>query len=242
MDIREARPDDQEAVRDITQRSLESSYSLSPTTIEGAVEEWYGQERYEEKITDDEKLLLVSEVDGVVGFTEGVLVAEGGQADLLWLHVHPGHRGRDIGIDLFEATEKRLTERGAAYLRGRVLSDNQTGASFYEMLGFEQVDEDRVEIGGEQYVEYIYSNAVSRQLQSFVTEDGEVVYVDMADEEVGSDAPFNVVLSDPNGEARYGYFCSNCERPANAMSANGRIKCDGCGNTRKPTRWDASYL
>jgi hypothetical protein len=26
------------------------------------------------------------------------------------------------------------------------------------------------------------------------------------------------------------------------MSANGRIKCAECGNTRKPTRWDASYL
>jgi ribosomal protein S18 acetylase RimI-like enzyme len=242
MEIREATADDRTAVMGVMRRSLEASYSLSPATIEGAVEEWYGPTEYEERLERGDTLILVGETDTVVAFSESVVVADGGQADLLWLHVHPGHRGRDIGIDLFEATEKRLTERGAAYLRGRVLSDNQTGASFYEMLGFEQVDEDHVEIGGEQYVEYIYSNAVSRQLQSFVTEDGEVVYVDMADEEVGSDAPFNVVLSDPNGEARYGYFCSHCERPANAMSANGRIKCDGCGNTRKPTRWDASYL
>jgi len=242
MDIREARPDDQAAIREITKRSLESSYSLSPATIEGAVEEWYGEKRYEEKITDDETLLLVSEVDGVVGFAEGVLVAEGGQADLLWLHVHPDHRGQGIGQELYEHTEQRLEEMGAEYLRGRVLADNQMGAAFYEERGFEQVDDEHIEIDDDRYVEYIYSNAVSRQLRSLVTDDGRVVYVDRTDEEVGSDAPFNVVLEDPEGETHYGYFCTNCEQLANAMSANGRIKCASCGNTRKPTRWDASYL
>jgi ribosomal protein S18 acetylase RimI-like enzyme len=242
MDIREARPEDQEAVREITQRSLESSYSLSPTTIEGAVEEWYGEKRYGEKIADDETLLLVSEVDSVVGFTEGVLVAEGGQADLLWLHVHPDHRGQGIGQALYEQTEQRLAEMGAEYLRGRVLADNQIGATFYEERGFEQVDDEHIEIDDDRHVEYIYSNAVSRQLRSIVTDDGSVVYVDRTDEEVGSDAPFNIVLEDPEGETHYGYFCTNCDELANAMSANGRIKCAKCGNTRKPTRWDASYL
>jgi ribosomal protein S18 acetylase RimI-like enzyme len=240
MEIREATPGDREAIAEITKRSLEMSYSLSPSTIEAAVEEWYGPDRFAEKL--DSEVVLVSENERVVAFSEGLLVADGGQADLLWLHVHPDHRGHGIGTDLFERTEERLSEMGAEYIRGRVLADNQTGASFYERHGFEQVDEDRIEIDGDQYVEYIFSNAVSRQLRSLVTGDGRVVYVDTTDEEVGSDAPFYVVLSDPDGEDHYGYFCTNCDRLANAMSANGRIKCAECGNTRKPTRWDAGYL
>ncbi|MFB6297691.1 MAG: GNAT family N-acetyltransferase [Salinirussus sp.] len=242
MELREATPDDREAIVSLTERSLETSYTLSPAAIEGAVEEWYGPDRFAEKLDDDDRLLLVNEGDEVVAVSESVLVADGGQADLLWLHVHPDHRGRGLGADLYEGTERRLSDHGAEYLRGRVLADNQTGASFYEQLGFEQVDEDRIEIDGDQYVEYVFSNAVSRQLQSVVADDGSVVYVDRTEEEVGSDAPFNVVHSDPDGGEHYGYFCSNCESMANAMSANGRIKCDECGNTRKPTRWDASYL
>jgi hypothetical protein len=154
----------------------------------------------------------------------------------------PDHRGQGIGEKLYTDTEQRLSELGAEYLRGRVLADNQIGADFYEDRGFEQVDEEQIDIDDDRYVEYIYSNAVSRQLQSLVTDDGDVVYVDRTDEEVGSDAPFNVVLEDPDGESQYGYYCTNCERLANAMSANGRIQCAKCGNTRKPTRWDASYL
>jgi ribosomal protein S18 acetylase RimI-like enzyme len=242
MDIRAARPEDRDAVREITKRSLETSYSLSPATIEGAVEEWYGEDAFEEKVESDDTVFLVSEVDEVVGFSEGVLVAEGGPADILWLHVHPDHRGQGIGEELYEHLAGRLEEMGAEYLRGRVLADNQMGATFYEDRGFEQVDEERIEIDDDRHVEYIYSNAVSRQLRSLVTDDGRVVYVDRTDEEVGSDAPFNVVLEDPEGETHYGYFCTNCDELANAMSANGRIKCAECGNTRKPTRWDASYL
>ncbi len=242
MELREARPDDRAAVREITRRSLETSYSLSPTTIEGAVEEWYGDEQFEAKLDRDDTLLVVCEVEAIVGFSEAVLVAEGGQADLLWLHVHPDHRGQGIGQALYEHTEEHLTGMGAEYIRGRVLADNQMGASFYEERGFEQVDEERLAIDDDNYVEYIYSNAVSRQLQSLVTDDGSVVYIDRTDEEVGSDAPFNIVLEDPDGESHYGYFCTSCDELANAMSANGRIRCATCGNTRKPTRWDASYL
>jgi len=41
---------------------------------------------------------------------------------------------------------------------------------------------------------------------------------------------------------RYGYYCGNCDRLANAMDSMGRVECNECGNARKPTRWDAAYL
>jgi len=242
MEIREADGDDGAAIRTVTKRSLEASYSLSPSTIESAVEKWYSPDEFERKLEDDDVVLLVCESDGVVAFSESLLVAEGGQGDLLWLHVHPDYRGRGLARDVFEDTRERITEAGAEYLRGRVLADNQTGAAFFEERGFEKVDEERIEIDGDQYVEYIYTDAVSQQLRSMVTDSGSIVYIDMTEEEVGSDAPFHVVLADPNGEEKYGYFCTHCESLATAMSPDGRIQCGTCGNTRKPTRWDASYM
>ncbi len=241
MEIRDATADDRDAIAEIARRSLETSYSLNPGTIENAVEQWYGPDAFEETL--DEHDVLLAERDGEpVAFSESVVVTDGGEGDLLWLHVHPDYRGHGIGGDLFERTRERLTEEGAAYLRGRVLSDNQTGASFYEARGFERVDEEELEIDGNRYFQYIYLDAESDRLQSVVTEDGEVVYVDQLDEDAGSDAPFNPVFTDPDRETRYGYYCAGCETLATAMDPMGRIQCSSCGNARKPTRWDASYL
>lgn len=242
MKLRTGTGADRERIAEIAERSLETSYSLNPRTISGAVEEWYGPASFAERLEEDELLILVAEDDGEpVAFSE-TLVTEGGQGDLLWLHVHPDARGRGIGKELFEHTRDRLQEAGAEYLRGRVLSDNQTGASFYEERGFERVDEEKIEIDGEQYFQYIYLDADSKRIQSVVTDDGDVVYVDLLDEDVGSEAPFKSVFSDPKRESRYGYYCSNCDSLATAMDAMGQIQCTDCGNTRKATRWDASYM
>lgn len=240
MKVREATVDDRETVAEIATRSLETSYSLNPSTIESGVAEWYGPESFEETIED--AIVLVAEEEGeVVAFSESVVVTEGGQGDLHWLHVHPDHRGRGIGADLFEHTRDRLTEEGVAYLRGRVLADNRAGTEFYEEYGFEKVDEEELEIDGDRHFEHIYLDAESKQFRSVVT-DGEVVYVDKVDEEVGSEAPFNNVYTNPDRETHYGYYCTNCGSLSNAMDTMGRIKCNDCGNTRKPTRWDASYM
>ena len=242
MELRTGTTADRERIAEIAERSLESSYSLKPRTISGAVEEWYGQESFEDRLEEEELLFLVAEADGEpVAFSE-TTITEGGQGDLLWLHVHPDHRGRGIGAELFERTRERLREAGAEYLRGRVLSDNQTGASFYESRGFERVDEEEVEIDGETYFQYIYLDADSKRIQSRVTDDGEVVYVDLLEEDVGSEAPFKTVYGDPQRASRYGFYCSNCDSLATAMDAMGQIQCTECGNTRKATRWDASYM
>jgi primosomal protein N' len=36
--------------------------------------------------------------------------------------------------------------------------------------------------------------------------------------------------------------CSNCESFDIAMDSMERLECNDCGNQKKPTRWDASYL
>lgn len=242
MGVREATVDDHEAIGEIANRSLETSYSLSPATIESAVEEWYGPEAFAERLEDDDTLVFVAEDDGeTAAFSESV-VTEGGQGDLQWLHVRPDRRGQGIGTALFEHTRERLEEAGANYLRGRVLADNHAGVAFYKKHGFEKVDETTLDIDGDAHVEYVLLDAESEQLRSVVTDDGEVVYVDQFDEEIGSEAPFNTVYTDPARTDRYGYYCTNCEALATTMDSMGRMRCPACGNTRKPVRWDASYM
>jgi len=243
MEIREATPEDRKEVGEVAERSLQASYSLSPQTIQGAVRQWYDVDGFEGKISRDDVLILVAEKsEKVVGFSENLIAEEDGPADLLWLHVHPDHRGEQIGTELFEETRERLSERGGTRLRGRVLSMNRAGNTFYESQGFEKAGEDEVEIDDRTYTENIYVESEPSGLKPLTTDSGETVYVDHDNVERGSIAGFHTIYMDENREETYGYYCGKCDAPANAMDAMGRIECDQCGNSRKPTRWDAAYM
>jgi len=241
MDIRQARPDDRPAVRDVARRSMQASYSLDPATIAGAIDEWYDESRLKAALADDDKLLLVAERDGqVVAFSDSSFTGES-TGEILWIHVDPGYRDEDIGARLFEATRERLADRGATHFRGRVLADNAAGNAFYERYGLAKVGEETVRIDGTPYVENVYAAFDEGGIEPIESEGG-TVYVNHDSTETGSIASFHVVYTERDGEEIYGYWCSQCETFANAMDPMGRIKCDTCGNARKPTRWDAAYL
>lgn len=245
MEFREATREDGEAIREIAERSLEASYSLSPGTIENAVDQWYSEEELAEKLDQSDTLLIVGEHDGEpVGFTESALIEDDDRttADLLWLHVHPDYRGQGYGDELFEETRERLREAGAADLRGRVLSINEAGNTFYKKRGFVRAGEGEIEIDGRTHTEVLYVEAEPTGLQPITAEDGTTVYVDRDDVERGSIGAFHTVYMDEGRENLYGYYCGKCDTLANAMDAMGRIECDNCGNSRKPTRWDAAYM
>jgi len=72
------------------------------------------------------------------------------------------------------------------------------------------------------------------------TQAGETVYVAEDEGERGSKGVFLATYRSSDRETRYGWFCSNCETMDNAMDTMGRIKCNDCGNTRKPEEWDAA--
>jgi len=241
MEIREARAGDRPAIRDIARRSLQASYSLDPKAIIGAIDEWYDENRLKEILTDDEKLLLVAEADDqVVAFSDNVHTGAK-TAEILWLHVDPDYRSEDYGEQLFSATRNHLRQQGATTLRGRVLEDNAGGNVFYENQGLAKIGEEEVEIDGTPYIENIYSEVQSDQIEPVDLED-RTVYIDHGNEETGSVGQFSVVYTDEDGEDIYGYWCTRCGNFANAMDPMGRIQCDECGNARKPTRWDAAYL
>ncbi|MFT4923235.1 MAG: ribosomal protein S18 acetylase RimI-like enzyme [Haloarculaceae archaeon] len=242
MEIREARSNDRPAIRDVARRSLQASYSLDPTAIIGAIEEWYDENRLKDMFNDDDKLLLVVEADDqVIGFSDSVLTGEH-TAEILWLHIDPDYRGEDYGHKLYEATANHLRQIGATNLRGRVLADNAGGNTFYEDQGLTKVGQEEVEIDGTPYVENVYTEVEAERMEELSLDDGTAVYVDHDNEETGSVDSFHVVYADRGAEDIYGYWCANCQSFANSMDAMGRIQCDECGNTRKPTRWDAAYL
>ncbi|MFB6189485.1 MAG: GNAT family N-acetyltransferase [Halapricum sp.] len=251
MTIRRATPADRPAIRDIARRSLEASYSLSPEAITSAIEEWYAEPRLAETMDAEDRLLLVAEVDGqVVGFSESTLeetaVFEESSDDqqkgmLLWLHVDPAHRGEGIGTELFDATREQLRDQGASVVQGRVLAENTEGNSFFDRYGFVKTGKREIEIDGRTHVENVYVEEPAG-MQPIELADGTTVFVDRDESDRGSLAAFHPVYTDEAGTERYGYYCASCETLANAMDAMGRIECDNCGNSRKPTRWDAAYM
>lgn len=251
MTVRHANSADRPAIRDIARRSLEASYSLSPQAITSAIEEWYGESRLEETLDDDDRLLMVVERDDqVVAFSESTLestaVFEDGpsnqqKAMLLWLHVDPAYRGEGVGTELFDQTRSELREHGANVIQGRVLAENTEGNGFFDQYGFSKVGRREIEIDGRTHVENIYIETPSG-MQELTTEDGSSVYVNRDESTTGSLAAFHAVYMDEAGADLYGYYCASCDNLANAMDAMGRIECDSCGNSRKPTRWDAAYM
>ena len=240
LTIREATDDDGPAVRSIALRSMEASYSLSPSTIESAIQQWYGVDSFAEKLDDDEVLLLVAERDGEpVAFSESAIVDDRG--DIHWLHVAAMHRGEGVGQALYEETRSRLEDAGAQTIRGLVLAMNSEGNRFWEDRGLMKVGEGRVEIDGTAFVENVYVDQDHVDLQPIVVDDRKL-YVDRTDSDRGSNGPFYTVYSDEERDSKYGYYCGACESMVTSMDSMGRLSCDECGNQMKPTRWDAAYM
>lgn len=241
MDVRPISLTDAEDVRDVAERSMQTSYALGPGTIAAAVEEWYGKEPLAEKIDADDRCVLVCDGgDGVAGVVEAA-VPEEPTGEIVWLHVDPDFRGDGLGRELFERAREWLEDAGADRVRGLVLAENADGTAFYRSLGLERVGDREVEIDGTTYTEYVFREDGGDDLE--VRRDGDrEVYVDREDPRHGSIDPFYVAFVDPDGNDRYGYVCGHCDALETAMDAMGRVECQACGNTHKPTRWDAAYM
>jgi len=219
---------------------MEASYSLSPSTIENAIRQWYGVDSFAEKLDDDDVLILVAEVDGdPVAFSESAIAGDRG--DIHWLHVAAMHRGEGLGRELYQATRDRLGAEGVETIRGLVLADNSEGNRFWEEQGLTKVGEGTVEIDGSAFVENVYVDQEGVDLEPIVI-DGTEHYIDRSDADRGSDGQFYTVYTDEVRENKYGYYCGACENLATSMDAMGRLECEECGNTLKPTRWDAAYM
>lgn len=241
MEIRNASFDETDEIRDIAERSMAASYSLSPSTIENAVEKWYGESTFSDKLEDDDVVILIAEREGdPIGFSESILID--GTADILWIHVDPLFRTEGVGEDLYRATVEVLEEAGASTIRGHVIADNPEGIAFYEVRGLTRVGEDTVKIDGVEHAEYLYVSDEATEFEPIAGPDDRTLYVDRTDVTRGTLDSIHPVYTDTGGETLYGYYCNHCGSIATGMDTMGRIECSNCGNRSKPTRWDAAYL
>ena len=243
VQIREAEPEDVDGLREVARQSLRASYAvLTDDVIEQAVENWYADDEMDDELEDEGVLYLVAEAgDEIVGFSQSLVLPDDPAGTILWLHVDPNNRDQGVGSTLLKRTQAALSEHGVERISANVLAGNKHGNRFYQDNGFDKVTDREAEIGGESYTENVYALAGERQFESREYE-GETLYVNWAESDRGSKGPFFAAYSDDAGDDLYGWFCSNCESFDTAMDSMERLKCNDCGNQKKPVRWDASYL
>lgn len=244
MDVRALAVEDAPAVRSVARRSLAASYepALEEETIAEAVGRWYDDDAVAELTDGDAEFALVA-VDGgsVVGFVQAEVVDDVGQ--LRWLHVDPDARRGGVGDRLLAAAREELAERGVERCTGHVLAANEDGQRFYRTHGFEKRGERTLSVGGVERTEYVYAEpAAGDRMETATAADGERLYVDYADASRGTRAPFAPAYRDEERTQRYGWVCANCGSADTTMDTMGRVECADCGNSRRPSRWDAGYL
>ncbi|SFF97125.1 Ribosomal protein S18 acetylase RimI [Halopelagius inordinatus] len=249
MDVRDANTHYAEQIQSVARESLIASYghAFDEETLSDAVREWYDRDTVTDSLTDDDVILVVGTDDGeVVAFAESyVNEGEVSVGEIDWLHVLPAYRGEGLGTRLLREVERRLRAEGVERIQGRVLTENESGATFYEDHGFSRGSDRELDIGEETFVERVYTKPIENDtptMETRETEAGERVFVAFDEAARGSESPFVVAYSDEGRERRYGWMCTHDGSFDLAMDTMGRIQCNTCGNRRKATRWDSSYL
>ena len=248
MQLRAAVVDDAPDFRWIAKSSLRVAYedAISPTAIDTAVEEWYADDRVPELVEDPDHHCLVAEADGeVVGFLEYRVADATEEATIQWVHVEPDRWNEGIGEALLSEAETRLFERGVSRIEGTALAENEDIVSVFEERGYLEGTDRETTVGEETFTERSYlrfaPGEAPRLIERRETDDG-TFFVALDDHKVGSHGDFFVAYRDEDREKRYGYYCNNCGSVDASMDPMGRVQCNACGNTAKPTRWDAAYL
>lgn len=250
MEFRDARADDVDGIVDVASRSLRDTYGdvVAGDRLDALVDERYDPERVADELdsdvadwivaVDDDEVLAVAQI--------ALLEADAVVGELHWLHVAPDAGEPDLSQQLLGHAQEAMADSGAAVLRGLVLSETVDRADLYESNGFDRVDEREVTIGEETYSEYVYEKRLGDAAAEAVVEpvdgpEGEL-FADYSGGERGTKAPFYPTFRSRDLAERYGWYCANCESTDNAMDTMGHVECNDCGNRRKATRWDASYL
>jgi len=247
MDVREATTADRDSIRRVADASLEATYAdaLGEDIVRTAAEEWYQDDRLQDQFADESvRYLVLGNDEDVVAFSESELDDDAAAID--WLHVHPYYRDRGFGVRLLEATEVSLVDSGAERLEGRVLAENEEGNDFYRAHGYVRTGARTVDIRGNEYTEHLYVKAPEGGGSAELTEQVETplgaMFVAFDERERGSKAAFYTAYRTKDRESKYGFYCANCHSINTSMDAMGRVQCEDCGNQRKATRWDSSYL
>jgi putative acetyltransferase len=145
MEVREAKPADAEAIRDVHYTSI---VELGPEAYsQRQVDAWaQGCEsaRYADTISDEKSAMFVAETDDtVVGFGTLTLAAPDEyeadpDAEIAAVYVHPDAAQEGVGTRLYGTLEQRARQQGVGTLG---LWASRNAVPFYESQGYERVTE-----------------------------------------------------------------------------------------------------
>lgn len=117
--------------------------------------EFYPEDRFRKKLSDDDLAYLVALVDGEVVGIVNVCWAEGnthdfvveGSAQVRSLYIHPDYWDRGIGSALLaEGSAAQPDDIDRQFVE--CLADNRRARGFYEAREFEWIDEDEIDLYG----------------------------------------------------------------------------------------------
>lgn len=248
MFIRNAIEDDAADLRWVARASLQVAYDekVSETAIDTAVANWYSDETLPERLANPRVHIKIAEADGqVLGLVDFTASEDTEEGVIQWIHVDPEHWGEGIGDALFEEAESSLFAMGVSRIEGRAVSENRDIIECYEKHGYREGMDRETTIGDETFTERSYlkfaDEETPRLVESRETEAGRF-YIALDEHKVGSKGDFYVAYRDEDREAKYGFYCDNCSSVNASMDSMGRVTCNECDSTAKPTRWDAAYL
>ena len=248
MQIRDAVLEDAAELRWVARASLETAYqdAVSQAAIDTAVENWYDEESLEAAIEDETTHIKVAEGDDqILGFIEFSASSPAEECQIQWIDVDPEHWEEGIGDALLEAAEAELFDQGVTRIEGTGLAANTDIIQFYEDHGYVEGAARQTDIGGETFTERSYLKFSAEEevhLMEGRETDAGTFFIALDEHKVGSKGDFYVAYRDEDREVKYGFYCDSCGSVNASMDSMGRVQCNDCGSTAKPTRWDAAYL
>lgn len=102
-----------------------------------------GKESFEKRIKDEDKLVLVAEIDGmIIGYLAGGITKTESwrpikRSELENIFIKENFRDKEVGTKLFEKFLNWSSRKGAKKLFVDTYAKNEKAVSFYEKMGFE---------------------------------------------------------------------------------------------------------
>ena len=134
MKVRDAEPGDVAGICRFGEAHIRDHYAplIGAEAADGQVRDWWNETRIGAAVTAG--LVVVAEADGeIVGV--GQRGRSGADHAIYKLYVHPGHRGRGLGLKLLDALLARLPDDADRVYVEHFAANERAGA-FYEREGF----------------------------------------------------------------------------------------------------------
>lgn len=154
MKIRHAEVEDIEDIQEVAMASWQDTYSgiIPEETITEIVDSWYDREDLRQQVKDP--IFYVAEKQGkIAGYVHASVKDD--VAHLHRIYLRPETQGKGTGTELYEKAEKEMKDSGAEYIRLEVLSENEKGLNFYQSKGFEEENEEAVELNEKEVMQKV---------------------------------------------------------------------------------------